>query len=151
MAVKIHASACLMSALLLLTVPLPWLFSAFFAACFHELCHCIAVYALGSQVFALEIRFHGASMEIQPLSADKELICALAGPAGSLLLLLTVHRFPRLALCAAVQGTFNLLPFYPLDGGRALRCVFRLLSEIFLAKRQLSQYNSATNDEEVIL
>ena len=53
----------------------------------------------------------------------KQMICILAGPAGSLLLLLTAEYLPRLALCGLVQGLFNLMPLHPLDGGRALRCI----------------------------
>ena len=66
-------------------------------------------------------------MEIGALSYGKELFCALAGPLGSLSLILVGRLFPRIALCGAFHGLYNLLPLYPLDGGRALHCGVRLL------------------------
>ena len=55
------------------------------------------------------------------------MLCSLAGPIGALLLLCIVRWFPRLALCAALQSAFNLLPIGGLDGGHALRCCLELL------------------------
>ena len=120
--VRVDVSACLMGAFLLLTLPLNWLLSALAAAAFHELCHGAAILLLGGRIWGVRIGAGGAVMETEPLSSGKELVCALAGPAGSLLLVLTFRIFPRVAVCALVQGAFNLLPVFPLDGGRALRC-----------------------------
>ena len=60
-------------------------------------------------------------MEASLSGFRRELLAVLAGPAGSLLLLSLYRVLPRVAVCAAVQGFYNLLPIEPLDGGRALR------------------------------
>ena len=121
--VRLDVSACLMGAFLLLTLPLNWLASALAAAAFHELCHAAAIMLLGGRIWSIRIGAGGAVMETEPLESGKELICALAGPAGSLLLVTLFRIFPRIAVCALVQAAFNLLPVFPLDGGRALRCM----------------------------
>lgn len=120
--IKVDPSACFFGALLLLTLPLKWLIAAVFAAAFHELCHIILIWFCGGQIWEIRIGIGGAVIETEPLSGGKELVCALAGPVGSLLLLSLFRWFPRIALCAGVQGLFNLLPLFPLDGGRVLRC-----------------------------
>lgn len=124
---QITPGACMTAALLLLLLPLKWLVAAFFAACFHELCHYAALRLCRMRPQKLVIGANGASMEIGALSYGKELFCALAGPLGSILLLLVGRLFPRIALCGAFHGLYNLLPLYPLDGGRALHCGAKLL------------------------
>lgn len=120
---RVDSAVWVLGALLLLTVPLNWLLAAFAAAAFHETCHALAVKAVGGKVWGLKLGIGGAEMATSPLSHREELLCALAGPVGSLSLLLLCRQFPRLALCGACQGTFNLLPLFPLDGGRILRCM----------------------------
>lgn len=116
----------LFGALLVLTLPLSWLTAAVCAAVIHELCHILALKATGGQVRQIQVGIGGAVIESQIGSNGRELLCALAGPAGSFLLALLYSRFPRLALCGAVQGLFNLLPVYPMDGGRILACVIAM-------------------------
>lgn len=114
--------ACLLGALLLLTVPVDWLLAMVLAAGAHEGAHCLAVRTLGGRVYRLRFDCGGAVMETGGLGRSGELLAALAGPLGSFLLLFLIRWMPRTALCGLIQGLYNLLPIYPLDGGRALRC-----------------------------
>jgi len=122
----ISAGACVGMALLLLVLPVNWLVAAAGAAVFHELCHGIAVKLCGGNLRCLRIGGSGAVMVAESMGLGTELICVLAGPLGGLLLLGTARWFPRLALCAGFHSVYNLLPMYPLDGGRALRCILRM-------------------------
>ena len=123
MNLEISAVSWILGALLILVVPLNWLLAAATAAVFHELSHSAAILLLGGKIHGLKILPDGIRMEISPMTAWQEILCSLAGPLGSLLLVLLGQHTPRIALCALVQGCYNLLPVYPLDGGRALRCL----------------------------
>lgn len=121
--VRMNPVLWIIFALMVLILPLRWIFAVFFAAAFHELCHGIMIYLCGSRILSAEVGDSGIILETEPMRPAAELLCALAGPVGGLLLLPLVRWFPRIAICAAIQSLYNLLPVYPLDGGRALRCV----------------------------
>lgn len=123
----LRAGALVLLVALLLMLPLQWVAAMLIAATVHECCHGIAVRALGGKIYCVSVGIGGAVMEVSPMGGKKELVAVLAGPAGSLFLLLFIHTFPRIALCGAVQGMYNLLPMLPLDGGRALSCLFTLV------------------------
>lgn len=114
-------------ALMLLMLPIQWVLALIFAVLVHEGMHMIAIFLCSKQLPAIHLYVTGAQIHMPPISRKQEFFCALAGPLGSLLLLLTAGFMPRTALCAAVQCLWNLLPVYPLDGGRALSCLLSML------------------------
>ena len=125
--IRVQPSALILMAALLLLLPLDWLIVALLAAAVHELGHLAVIHAYGSRTEFLSIGFFGAQIHTGPLDNRAEFFCAAAGPAASLFLLSLCRFFPRLALCGAVQGMFNLIPVHPMDGGRMLRCFLRRL------------------------
>ena len=129
--INCNGLAMIYGAAMLLILPLNWVVAVVIAAVFHELCHYLAIRLIGSRVTGVLVSHIGAVMEAAPLSAMQELLCALAGPAGSILLFFCCRWIPRIALCAGVQGFFNLLPLYPLDGGR----IYRILMELWFPRR----------------
>ncbi len=120
--VMIGPEIFLLGSLGLLLLPLPWLAAWVAAATLHELGHIGAILLCGGRILHFRLRFDGAVLETGGLRYGREALCALAGPACGLALLLTAQQFPRLAICGVIQSAYNLLPVFPLDGGRALRC-----------------------------
>lgn len=125
--INVNSSSLIYAAVLLLILPAKWLTAATLAAIFHEMCHYITIWLTGNEVFEIDISHNGAIMQTTSLSLVSELFCALAGPMGSMLLFFCYPWFPRIALCAAIQCLFNLIPVYPLDGGRAHYALMRLI------------------------
>ena len=118
---EITTGFCVYLALLILLFPLPWVASWLVATILHELCHYCAISALKIKVNAVIFLSNGIQLKTAPMGNREEVLCALAGPLGGLLLLLFAKWLPYIAICALVQSAYNLLPIYPLDGGRALR------------------------------
>lgn len=114
-------------AVLILLLPLRWVFAWMIAAALHEFGHIIALRCMGVRVRQLRIGLFGAKIVTEPLTSGQEFVAALAGPAVGVLLLGAVAIFPRIAICGAIQSAYNLLPVYPMDGGRVVRCGMELL------------------------
>lgn len=119
--------ALIFLALTLLLLPLPWVGAMLLAMAIHEGSHYLAIRLCGGVAGQIRVGMNGIQMEVGNLNVWQELICALAGPLGGFLLFFTAHWLPRTAVCGGFQSLFNLLPVYPLDGGRALRCCSELL------------------------
>lgn len=121
--VTIAPEIFLFGSLALLLLPLPWLVAWAVAIALHELAHIGAIRLCGGKILHFQLGFGGAVLRIGGLSYGREALCSLAGPLCGLALLLTAHWFPRLAICGLIQSVYNLLPVFPLDGGRAVRCL----------------------------
>lgn len=124
--IEVSPWALIGMAAMLMLLPLRWVVGAAIAGLFHELCHFLAIRLCGGEVTDFLIGAGGAKMRITAMSPIKEMLCAAAGPIGSFALLMLAGYAPAAALCGFAQGIFNLLPVYPLDGGRILRCILEM-------------------------
>jgi Zn-dependent protease/CBS domain-containing protein len=107
---------------------------------FHEFCHSLVARHYGLPMKGITLFIFGgiAEMSEEPRNPKTEFLMAVAGPVSSFLLALvfyalwiTGHRlgwgelvygiFGYLAFINMVLAVFNLLPAFPLDGGRILR------------------------------
>ena len=112
----------------------------------HELGHSLVARRFGIEMRGITLHLFGgaAEMEDEPTSPGAELLVAAAGPATSFALAavlrltamatagLSTSELPiemllrYLAGLNLVLGVFNLLPAFPLDGGRVLRAALWL-------------------------
>lgn len=102
----------------------------------HELGHCAATFLLGGRILRFRLTAVGGELVLDrsnPLSYGGELCAVLAGPAVNLTLAFLAARLGRgegtwlFAGLNLALGCFNLLPIWPLDGGRALALLLAAL------------------------
>ena len=108
----------------------------------HEMAHSIVAQRLGVAIKSITLFLFGgvAELEGEPQTAEDELKIAMAGPAASFAIALAMRMVGDLAIALPLDdtvvkvvlylstvnlllGLFNLLPAFPLDGGRVLRAL----------------------------
>jgi Zn-dependent protease/predicted transcriptional regulator len=118
-------------------------FALFGSVLIHELAHSIVAKRSGLKITKITLFLFGGVSEIaeEPSTANLELKMALAGPLTSLALagilygawLLSVYGNLSVLIRAPLQyigwvnevvAAFNLIPAFPMDGGRVLRSLF---------------------------
>ena len=103
----------------------------------HELTHSLVARALGLNVDSITLFIFGgvSNLTTQPSTARNEFVVAVVGPVSSLVLAAVFWLISQtipvgtpagavagyLAFVNMLLGAFNLVPGFPLDGGRVLR------------------------------
>ena len=125
-------------------------------AIIHELGHLICGILLGMKPNKMELKPYGVSISFKIIPKDynkkimngnileiKKILIALAGPLTNLLIILiainiNINMFLILKIIYSnlLLILFNLIPFYPLDGGRIIKGIIHLI----LGKRKSEYY-----------
>lgn len=158
MTIKLNLYVFLFVVLFLITSQLEIYALVMIFALIHELGHLVCGVILGVEPDVLRIMPFGFCIEFKTNVQDynekilqsnllsvKKIIVALAGPIVNIFIMViaTIFHWDNHIIYANLLITlFNLLPIYPLDGGRILKNIFKLL----VGNRKANTYMNAVSN-----
>ncbi len=104
----------------------------FFAVIIHEFSHIVAILLCGASIDTVDIRAFGIRVNVPELSCmpyKKEIIIAAAGPFAGIItaslgfaaaIIMHTTKFDYFIGVNILVTAINLIPVYPLDGGRII-------------------------------
>lgn len=107
-------------AISVILIPIKWVLCWLIAQFFHELFHIAALKISKYNITSVRIGINGIVINGDFNERIPMIFCALAGPCAGIILFSFFGNHSSLGLCGLCQSAFNLLPVFPLDGGRAL-------------------------------
>lgn len=125
--IQISPFACAVIAVSILTIPMKWVLAWLGAVAIHEAGHLLALVLCGVRIYDFQINLNGAKIVTEQMQGQQTLITTLAGPLIGAVPILFARLNPHLAVCSALLTLYNIMPLYPLDGGRVLYCVVSFL------------------------
>ena len=120
---RIDSAAFFVFAIAVLLLPIKWIAVWLVAIIVHELAHYLALRCFHCNCKEFRVGVGWIHMDAGALSIPQIILSTLAGPLASFSLLIFYRFVPELAICGCVHGFVNLLPLFPLDGGRICRCI----------------------------
>ena len=128
----------------------------FVSVAFHELSHSLVALRYRLPIVNITLFIFGgvSQMKGEPPNPKAELMIAIAGPFSSFILAVFFSLinslvtypvakalFSYLVQLNIVLGVFNLIPGFPMDGGRVVRAsLWRKTNDFFYATRRASRY-----------
>ena len=145
--------------------PLHWIFGmitailVFGSVLFHEMAHSLYARRQGIPVNNITLFIFGGAAQIaeEPKQAEDEFIMAILGPASSVALgfvMAVIYGLSIISHCRIIGiiafrlveinvllAIFNLVPGFPLDGGRILRSIIWGISKNFKRATQIATFS----------
>lgn len=158
MKIRLHLKIFIFIAIFILTKQIEIYSLLMIFAIFHELGHMIAGVILGFKLDTIEIMPFGLSVSFEGKVENynekiknaskltlKKLLISIAGPLTNLIFAIVFFTFPisvfnieaKIIIYANILiAIFNLLPIYPLDGGRIIKYILNIV----YGKKESSYY-----------